>query len=163
MLRYNVEYKKFDISACGFTNRKTCNARKSHASPEKKTRRGTVGAETFILAWFYDEQESNVYIKYSRGWKGGHFNGGATTRFDVITGVDPEIVDSYELGLRSHWFDGRLMTNVTGFFYDYKDLQVFKLEQDPSGRFHAPSWSTPRTRTVYGSRARSRRSSRSRA
>jgi iron complex outermembrane receptor protein len=84
------------------------------------------------LAWHFFE-ENNVYVKYSRGWKGGHFNGGAVTPFDVITGVDPEIVDSYEAGLRSKWFDGLVMINATGFYYDYQDLQVFLLEQTPAG------------------------------
>jgi iron complex outermembrane receptor protein len=104
----------------------------------------------FIFSWIYNEEESNVYIKYSRGWKGGHFNGGATTKFDIITGVDPEIVDSYEIGLRSHWFDGRLMTNLTGFFYDYKDLQVFKLQQDPLAGFTVAKLVNAQDADVYG-------------
>jgi iron complex outermembrane receptor protein len=127
-LRYNIEYKSFDIRACAF-NQGTCNTTLSLSGKEDETWNGWGG--DFILSWFYDEQENNVYLKYSRGWKGGHFNGGASTKFDLITGVRPEIVDSYELGLRAHWFDGRIMTNVTGFFYDYQDLQVFKLEQNP--------------------------------
>ena len=86
----------------------------------------------FSLAWNYSE-DSNLYIKYSRGWKGGHFNGGAVSIFDIITGVDPEIVDSYEAGLRSHWFDDRLTLNLTGFYYDYLDLQVFIVEQTALG------------------------------
>ena len=103
-----------------------------------------------ILAWYYDENENNVYVKYSRGWKGGHFNGGAVSRVDIITGVRPEIVDSYEAGLRAHWFDGRLMTNVTGFFYDYQDLQVFKLEQDPKQSFTITKLVNAQSATVYG-------------
>jgi iron complex outermembrane receptor protein len=104
----------------------------------------------FILSWFFDEQENNVYLKYSRGWKGGHFNGGATTRFDIITGVEPEVVDSYEAGLRKHWFDGRLMTNVTGFFYDYTNLQVFKLEQNPQAGFVIAKLVNAQAAEIYG-------------
>ncbi len=147
-VRYNVEYKKFDILTCGFKNR-TCNAQRvTITGKEDEMWDGWSG--DFIFSWIYNEEESNVYIKYSRGWKGGHFNGGATTKFDVITGVDPEIVDSYELGLRSHWFDGRLMTNVTGFFYDYKDLQVFKLEQDPLAGFTVAKLVNAQDADVYG-------------
>ncbi len=86
----------------------------------------------FSVAWNYSD-DSNLYIKYSRGWKGGHFNGGAVSVFDIVTGVDPEVVDSYEVGLRSHWFDDRLTLNLTGFYYDYLDLQVFIIEQTPLG------------------------------
>jgi iron complex outermembrane receptor protein len=147
-LRYNVEYKKFDITACAYLL-SICNpGRVTITGTEDETWDGWSG--DFILAWFYDEQENNVYIKYSRGWKGGHFNGGATTRFDIITGVEPEIVDSYEIGLRSHWFDGRLMANVTGFYYDYKDLQVFKLEQNPPAGFTIAKLVNAKDATVYG-------------
>jgi len=86
-LRYNVEYKKFDITACNWTFQ-VCNPFiVTITGQETETWDGWSG--DFILAWLYDDQESNVYLKYSRGWKGGHFNGGASTKFDVISGVDP--------------------------------------------------------------------------
>jgi len=100
------------------------------------------------LAWNYSE-DSNLYIKYARGWKGGHFNGGATSIFDIITGVDPEIVDSYEAGLRSIWFEERLNFNLTGFYYDYQDLQVFIIEQTPLG-YPIPKLVNASDATVYG-------------
>ncbi len=84
------------------------------------------------LAWHFYEDNS-LYLKWARGWKSGHFNGGASGRFDLITGVEPEIVDNFEGGIRSYWFDGRLMFNATGFWYDYQDLQVFQLIQTPLG------------------------------
>jgi len=146
-VRYNVEYKRFDILSCAY-NLGNCNAALTLLGKEDATWDGWSG--DFILSWFYDEQENNVYLKYSRGWKGGHFNGGATTRFDIITGVEPEIVDSYEVGLRAHWFDGRLMTNVTGFFYDYKDLQVFKLEQNPPAGFTTAKLINAQSAEIYG-------------
>jgi iron complex outermembrane receptor protein len=102
----------------------------------------------FSLAWNYSE-DSNLYIKYSRGWKGGHFNGGAVSVFDIITGVDPEIIDSYEVGLRSKWFDNRLEFNLTGFYYDYLDLQVFIVEQTPLG-YPIPKLVNASDAEVYG-------------
>jgi len=147
-IRYNVEWKSFDITACN-SNNQVCNAsRLALTGREDKVWDGWSG--DFILSWLYDEEESNVYLKYSRGWKGGHFNGGALTKFDLITGVKPEIVDSYELGLRAHWFDGRLMTNVTGFFYDYRDLQVFKLEQEANAGFTTTKLINSQHAEVYG-------------
>jgi iron complex outermembrane receptor protein len=145
--RYNVEYKKFDILSCSY-NTGNCTRDLTLQGEEDETWDGWSG--DFILSWFYDEQENNVYLKYSRGWKGGHFNGGATSRFDIITGVRPEIVDSYELGLRAHWFDGRVMTNVTGFYYDYVDLQVFKLEQNPHAGFPVAKLVNAQSAEIYG-------------
>jgi iron complex outermembrane receptor protein len=100
------------------------------------------------LAWNYSD-DSNLYIKYSRGWKGGHFNGGAVSIFDIITGVDPETIDSYEVGLRSHWFDDRLEFNLTGFYYDYLDLQVFIVEQTKLG-YPIPKLANASDAFVYG-------------
>jgi iron complex outermembrane receptor protein len=148
-VRYNIEYKKFDLSTCYLNNEDDCDVNQvTIAGVETEMWDGWSG--DFILSWFYDDQENNVYFAYHRGWKGGHFNGGATSRFDIITGVDPEVVDSYELGLRAHWFDGRLMTNLTGFYYDYQDLQVFKLEQEPQDGFPIAKLVNAQSATVYG-------------
>jgi len=147
-LRYNVEYKSFDISSCRYPDG-ACNPfAVAITGYEDEKWDGWSG--DFIFSWFYDDQENNVYLKYSRGWKGGHFNGGALSRLDIITGVKPEIVDSYEIGLRTHWFDGRLMTNVTGFYYDYQDLQVFQLQQDITAAFATTKLINSESAVVYG-------------
>jgi len=151
-LRYNLEYKDFATDVCAPP---TLSLRGSGVCTESLSGQGDnvwdgpdgLGGEV-SLAWNFTDQ-SNLYAKYSRGWKGGHFNGGAVTQFDVITGVDPEIVDSYEAGLRSLWFDGLLMVNTTGFYYDYQDLQVFQLEQTPLG-FPIPKLVNANDATVYG-------------
>jgi len=60
-----------------------------------------------------------VYASYSRGFKSGGFNlNGAGEIFD------PEKISSYEVGLRAEWLDSKVRTNLTGFYYDYSDLQV---------------------------------------
>jgi iron complex outermembrane receptor protein len=147
-LRYNVEYKSFNITGCQFRDGGCNPFGITITGSEDETWNGWSG--DFILSWFYDDHENNVYLKYSRGWKGGHFNGGAINKLDIITGVDPEIVDSYEIGLRAHWFDGRLMTNVTGFYYDYQDLQVFQLQQDLSAAFATSRLINSQSAEVYG-------------
>ena len=127
-LRYNWEHKSFDTFVFGTP---VGGVQRDALAGENATLWGGPSGE-ISLAWNYFE-DSNVYVKFARGWKGGHFNGGATSVFDIITGVDPEIVDSWEAGLRSIWFDERLSFNLTGFFYDYQDLQVFVIEQTPLG------------------------------
>jgi iron complex outermembrane receptor protein len=128
-VRYNVVYKEFDINGC-FGIRPRISCRSDLLGTEDDTWNDWSGE--ISLAWhFY--QDNSIYLKWARGWKGGHYNGGASGRNDIITSVDPEIVDSFEGGLRSNWFDGRLMFNATGFYYDYQDLQVFQLVQSPLG------------------------------
>jgi iron complex outermembrane receptor protein len=143
--RYNLEYKDFDIFVCGLDEAGGCKA--NLFAHEDALWDGLSG--DISLRWHFRGTADNVYIKYSRGWKGGHFNGGAVTTFDVVTSVDPEIVDSYETGLRSLWFDDRLMLNLTGFYYDYQDLQVFLLEQTPNG-FPIPKLENATDAVVYG-------------
>jgi iron complex outermembrane receptor protein len=142
--RYNVEHKAFDTFVCqqGVT---PCDLQ-TKVGDSSDTWTGPGGEVG--LAWDFTD-DSSLYVKYSRGWKGGHFNGGAVTVFDVITGVDPEYVDSYEGGLRSFWFDDRLMLNVTGFYYDYQDLQVFIIDQTQGG-YPIPKLVNAEESTIYG-------------
>ena len=67
-----------------------------------------------------------LYAGYSQGWKAGTFDPrGANFVFDFVEdGVDPEELDSYEIGLKSVWWDGRAVTNLAAFYSDYQDLQV---------------------------------------
>ncbi len=67
----------------------------------------------------------NLYASISRGFKGGSFDPrGAYQIPGVEKGFEPETVETYELGAKSVWADGRASTNVAVFFSDYKDIQV---------------------------------------
>jgi iron complex outermembrane receptor protein len=143
-IRYNIEYKSFDTFVCE-TGEILCDRETLEGTDDA---RWTAPSGEVSLAWNFNE-ESSLYVKYSRGWKGGHFNGGATSIFDIITGVEPETVDSYEGGLRSYWFDGRLMLNATGFYYDYQNLQVFIIQQTPLG-YPIPKLVNASDAVVYG-------------
>ncbi|WDI31838.1 TonB-dependent receptor [Hyphococcus flavus] len=61
-----------------------------------------------------------LYASYTKGFKSGGFNATST----AVPGFDPEKINSYEVGLRSTWGDGLVTANLTGFYYDYSDLQV---------------------------------------
>lgn len=65
----------------------------------------------------------STYVKYARGYKGGGFvtNLASTSLGDP---VDPEYVDSFEIGYRSMLMDGRVRLNATAFYLDWKDRQV---------------------------------------
>ncbi|MHA6766885.1 TonB-dependent receptor [Sphingobium ummariense] len=64
-----------------------------------------------------------VYASYSKGFKAGTFNLGSAG-----PALDPEKVDAYEIGLKSTLLDGHLRANISGFYYDYSDLQVGKVQ-----------------------------------
>jgi iron complex outermembrane receptor protein len=81
----------------------------------------------------YDVAEDgtkSVYIKYSRGWKPGHFNGGAFTSQQLIDPVKPDTVNSYEGGVRSTWLDDMIQINGAFFYYQYENIQIFQIESD---------------------------------
>lgn len=79
-------------------------------------------------------EDVHFYLRYAHGWKGPHINGGVVnpnqrtqSGDSLITPVDPEQVDSIELGMKSQLWDSRITANSAIFYYDYKDLQVFQL------------------------------------
>ena len=80
-----------------------------------------------------------LYASYRRGFKSGGWSTALTNSARrardpatfgaavLNTTVDEEILQSYEAGIKSMWFDRRLRVNFNTFFYDYDDLQVFAL------------------------------------
>lgn len=68
--------------------------------------------------------DAMVYASYARGFKAGGFNGADVSGVAENLPFDSEHVDAYEIGLKSEWFDRRVLVNVAVFQSDYKDLQV---------------------------------------
>jgi iron complex outermembrane receptor protein len=68
-----------------------------------------------------------VFVSRARGFKGGEFNGGALFRPQEATLVDPETVDSFEIGTKGTYFGGKLRINATAFVMNISDQQVFSL------------------------------------
>ncbi len=66
------------------------------------------------------------YAYQARGFKSGGFNARITFPEDIGP-YDPEIVDTWEMGLKADWLDGTLRTNLAVFYNDYQDLQVDQL------------------------------------
>jgi iron complex outermembrane receptor protein len=69
---------------------------------------------------------TNIYAKYSTGFKSGGFNVDYIKQEDLDNGIefDEETVDSFELGLKSTFLDGRLQLNAAAFIANYEDYQV---------------------------------------
>src|ERR1700723_3424818 len=64
-----------------------------------------------------------TYASYSKGWGAGNFNGSPSTLGAAIIAANPETVDSYEVGLKSQWFDRRLRANVALFDEAFDNIQ----------------------------------------
>ena len=73
--------------------------------------------------------DANIYATYNRGTKSGGFFSGQTTEPDDLGPYRDETVNAYEIGSKSEFFDRRLRVNVSAFYYDYKDLQVYTVIQ----------------------------------
>src|SRR5690606_36047689 len=67
-----------------------------------------------------------TYVSASRGFKSGGFNGRAQTIAEIDS-FDPEYVWSYEAGIKTEWFDKRLLLNLSAFYNDYTDIQLTSL------------------------------------
>jgi iron complex outermembrane receptor protein len=66
------------------------------------------------------------YISYNRGFKSGVYNHSDFTPTQVA--VRPEVLDAYEVGVKSKWLDHRVQVNAAAFYYDYKNIQVSRID-----------------------------------
>ncbi len=88
------------------------------------TRTDTDFTPRVILAWQPNE-DLNLYASYSEGFKGGGFDPrGNYTNADVRGGFLPEVVESYEIGAKAVFMDGRAQINTAVFYADYTDVQI---------------------------------------
>ena len=68
-----------------------------------------------------------LYASYSRGYKSGGINPPLPPQFNVATTFGPEKVDSFEIGSKNTFDNGRLRLNLTGFYYKYQGLQLSRI------------------------------------
>jgi len=76
------------------------------------------------------DEDMMIFASYSQGFKSGTFNPRASTNEPA---VNPEIVDSVELGMKSEWFN-QLRVNATVFALEHKDRQYKSVvpNEDPT-------------------------------
>ena len=65
-----------------------------------------------------------LYGSYSQGFKQGGFNGRPLTSAAEVTRYAPEVLDTYEAGIKAQWLDRALTTNIAVFHSIYKDIQL---------------------------------------
>ena len=97
----------------------------SEGVPEFNGKRGDDKFTPRVSLSYAPNDDHNLYLAYSEGFKGGGFDPrGAYNIPEVREGFDPETVESIELGAKSTWANGRLTTNVALFTMDYTDVQI---------------------------------------
>ena len=62
-----------------------------------------------------------VYASYNRGFKSGGYD---PTSVRVASYIRPEVLDAFELGLKSELLDRHLRINGAAYYYDFKDIQL---------------------------------------
>jgi outer membrane receptor protein involved in Fe transport len=90
---------------------------------------------------YHASEDVMLFLTLARSYKSGGFNpvspnspildpeqGGDPS----LAEFDPEYINSVEIGARTRLFDNTLQANLSGFYYDYSDLQVSKIVQQTS-------------------------------
>lgn len=91
---------------------------------------GTSGSEDYEdLSWklgvdYTPNENWLIYASVGTGYKSGGINVGFgdPREFNIY---DEETITAWEVGFKSTLWDGRGRLNVSAFYYDYEDLQVF--------------------------------------
>jgi iron complex outermembrane receptor protein len=71
-----------------------------------------------------------AYLSASTGYKAGGFDFNANTVDGRLDPYEPETVTAYEVGSKNRLLDDRLQLNLAAFYYDYTNLQTFRLTAD---------------------------------
>jgi iron complex outermembrane receptor protein len=75
-----------------------------------------------------------VYSSYSEGFKSGGFFGRITLAVEgTLRKFNPEKVETFEIGIKSDWFNQRLRINAAIFSSDYSDKQEEIIVADAGG------------------------------
>ena len=134
-IRYNWERKGFNAIQRTITGQPPFSF---ELEPEASKNQLTWDAATGFLELRYAFTEDvSTYLRYSRGFKAGHFNASRPGEAQVEgTGyADPESIDAVEWGVKSAAWNGRINGYGTMFFYNYRNYQVFRLTSTFGGVF----------------------------
>lgn len=83
-----------------------------------------------------------LYANYGRGYRTGGFNQGNTVRYN--SDFEAETTDNYEIGMKNTLWNGRFILNLSGYYIDFSNQQLYALVLDGGngniliGNFNVP-------------------------
>ena len=92
-----------------------------------------------------------AYATYARGNKFGGLNLAnitTTGQFAANPVIRPETIDSYEVGAKTTWADGRITANIAAFWTDVKDYQTTIIDVERNGVSFFTNAAKVRTRGI---------------
>ena len=88
---------------------------------------GSITTNKFAVTYKHTDD-----LMFYGSWGEGFTSGGLTNVNNVgIVRLNPEIVTTWEIGMRSDWMDGTLRFNATYFDSDWDGMRVVQLPPDP--------------------------------
>jgi len=130
-VRFNWEQKDLDMSILGTSSTapEGCTKGADFEAPVDCILDDSWSAPTGTARLTYRfREDTQVYAKYTRGWKPGTYNATAS-QFTGPSIAEPEDLDAYETGLRGSWLEGRLGLDMSLFYYSYVNYQIFTARQ----------------------------------
>ncbi len=76
-----------------------------------------------VIVDYKPSDDMMLFASYSKGYRGGTYNGLAFQSAAQVYFVEPEEVDVFEIGFKSRFLNDRVQLNATAFFYDYQGQQ----------------------------------------
>ena len=139
-LRYSADHKTFN-----YVSQETRTGTTIFTFADSKTFDSVTG-KVGLQYRFTDDV--NLYASFSRGAKsGGYFSGFATSPADLGPYKD-ERVNAYEAGLKTRLLHRTLQANLSAFYYDYQDLQVYTIVA--SGLITRQQFTNASAARIYG-------------
>jgi len=125
--RVNYERKNFEISSFynPFTNDQFGETFAGYENRREIAEQVRPSGE--VILRYEPTDDVKFYSRFTRGYKGQHFNGNVLTTAQAIKPVKAEFVNSFEMGWNTNWFDDIVNWNGAAFFYDYENQQVYQL------------------------------------
>jgi iron complex outermembrane receptor protein len=123
-LRYTYDRREisgYEVTATGVTRNQVDN----HDSWSEPTWR--------VALDYHPTDDVLLYASYNRGFKSGIYSPFSPN----LPAVEPEILDAYEVGVKTQWLDRRLRLNVAGFYYRYDNIQLIVRSEGVNQLFNA--------------------------
>ena len=71
------------------------------------------------------DDDKMVYALFSEGFRLGGNNNPKAVRVDFVPATyDPDVLNNYEMGIKSEWLNNRLQLNATVFYMEWEDIQL---------------------------------------